>query len=125
VTGSTLPTRASAFASDNAWFQSVASNTQQALNQLPSTASAPQVAQQVQPLEAAANMFQGKILNLQWSAAAKPAVQSLLERLGQVTAVLYQATRATGYTSLSQFKSQLKSAVAAAKSASSPVSAAG
>jgi hypothetical protein len=125
VTGSTLPSLASAFASDNNSFQSAASSTQQALNQLPATASAQQVSQQVQSLLAAANMFQSDVVNLQWSAAMKPKVQSLLNSVGQVSAILNEPQRATGFTSVSQFRSQLKSALGTVKSASASVSAGG
>ncbi|MBF6558327.1 MAG: hypothetical protein IVW52_19685 [Acidimicrobiales bacterium] len=125
MTGSTLPSLASAFAFDNNSFQSAASSTQQALNQLPATASAQQVSQQVQPLLAAANMFQSDVVNLQWSAAMKPKVQSLLNSVGQVSAILNESQRATGFTSVSQFRSQLKSALGTVKSASAYVSAGG
>ena len=84
-----------------------------------------QVSQQVQPLLAAANTFQSDVVNLPWSAAMKPKVQSLLNNVGQVSAILNEPQRATGFTSVSQFRSQLKSALGTVKSASASVSAGG
>ena len=112
-----IPAPQQQFAGDDAAFESVLRAVQQAVGRLPTTAGAGEVFEAVLPLVAAADQYQGQIVNLPMSATAKPLGQSLTESLGQLTAVLDQVGQPSGFPSLGVFRSQLSSAAAAVRNA--------
>jgi hypothetical protein len=119
----TLPSLSDQFKADASSFKSVASSAQQAVGQLPSNASAQQVAPTVAPLMAAATAFQAQLVSLQWPAAAEPGAQNLNENIGKLTAVIQEAQRSEGFGSTPQFRTQLSSAIGAVDATLSSVSA--
>jgi hypothetical protein len=104
-------------------FKSAATSAQQAVGQLPSSASAKDIAPTVAPLMTAATTFQAQLVNLQWPARTQPDTQSLNENLGKLTAVIEEAQLSIGFGSANQFRSQLSSAIGAVDGAVNSVSA--
>jgi hypothetical protein len=119
----TVPSLSDQFNADATSFKSAASSAQQSVGQLPSNASAQQVAPKVAPLMAAATTFQSQLVSLQWPTAAESGAQSLNENLGKLTAVIQEAERSEGFGSAPQFRSQFSSAISAVNATLSSVSA--
>ena len=81
-----IPPLPQQFTTDDSAFEAALNNAQTAVRNLPPATTAQQVVQAMQPLMAAANLYQSQIVNLQWSASATPSAQSLTEDVGQLTA---------------------------------------
>ncbi len=122
-TKDTLPSLSDQFNADVTSFKSAANSAQHAVRQLPSNASAQEIAPTVAPLMTAATTFQAQLVNLRWPAGTQPDTQSLNENLGKLTAVIEEAQLSIGFGSANQFRSQLSSAIGAVDGAVSSVSA--
>jgi hypothetical protein len=82
--------------------------------------------QAMQPLKAAADLFQSQIVNLQWPATTKPLAQSLTEDLGELMADIVGLQQATGFASVfsvGQFVLMFSPAATAVRSASNSINA--
>ena len=120
-----IPPLPQQFTTDDSAFEAALNNAQTAVRNLPPATTAQQVVQAMQPLMAAANLYQSQIVNLQWSAAAKPSAQSLTEDVGQLTAdiVGLAGEEAGGFFPVAQFVSKFSSAATAVRSASKSIGA--
>jgi hypothetical protein len=120
-----IPPLSQQFATDDSAFEAVLNSAQTAVRNLPPATTAQQVVQAMQPLMAAANLYQSQIVNLQWSAAAKPSAQSLTEDVGQLTAdiVGLAGQQAAGFFPVAQFVSKFSSAATAVRSVSKSIGA--
>jgi hypothetical protein len=118
-----LPPTSQQFKADDTAFEVALDTAQSSVSHLPANSTAQQVTQAVQPLMAAADLFQSQIANLQWSATGKPRAQSLSEDVGQLAAEIVAIERPGGFLSVGQVVVQLSTAATSLRATSDSVDA--